>query len=169
MLARDRECVGTGAAGARPADFEYCFETQSSPGCTCTHRSKILTHSLYPLHHVHIERMYISTSEKLINNSYSEHSKTIEQFILFHFMYIVFYKGAFNNYVDRILQFPQNHAIFESDSSCDKSDTFLSNILAENIALQDNLLILKSNHPNMLGKILIRVFQANWYLFLWSL
>ena len=59
-----RECVSTGAAGARtpqifgtspfaPADFEAsstictrCFETQSSPGCTCTRRSKFLTHSL---------------------------------------------------------------------------------------------------------------------------
>ena len=36
-----------------PADFEAsstmctrCFETQSSPGCTCTRRSEILTHSL---------------------------------------------------------------------------------------------------------------------------
>ena len=26
--------------------FNRCFETQSSPGCTCTRRSKILTHSL---------------------------------------------------------------------------------------------------------------------------
>ena len=60
----DRECVRAGAAGARtrrslghqllhplilrllvlcaPADFE----TQSSPGCTCTRRSKFLTHSV---------------------------------------------------------------------------------------------------------------------------
>ena len=36
-----------------PADFEAsstmctrCFETHSSPGCTCTRRSKLLTHSL---------------------------------------------------------------------------------------------------------------------------
>ena len=36
-----RECVSTGAGGA-PADFE----TQSLPGCTCTRRSKFLTHSL---------------------------------------------------------------------------------------------------------------------------
>ena len=56
-----RECVSSGAAGAQtckftfyaPADFEasstMCtrfFETQSTSGCTCTRRSKILTHSL---------------------------------------------------------------------------------------------------------------------------
>ena len=64
LLSIHRECVSRGAAGARtrrslghhllhplilrllvlcaPADFE----TQSSPGCTCTCRSKFLTHSL---------------------------------------------------------------------------------------------------------------------------
>ena len=62
-----RECVNTGAAGARTRRFlghyllhpqilkllVLCapadFETQSSPGCTCTHRSKFLTHSLVSL------------------------------------------------------------------------------------------------------------------------
>ena len=60
-----RECVSTGAAGAQtrrslkhhlliPPDFQAfstmctrCFETQSSPGYTCTRRSKILRHSLF--------------------------------------------------------------------------------------------------------------------------
>ena len=44
-----------GTSPFAPADFEAsstmctrCFETQSSPGCTCTHRSKFLTHSLGP-------------------------------------------------------------------------------------------------------------------------
>ena len=43
-----------------PADFEAssamctrCFETQSSPGCTCTRRSKFLTHSPCVVHMVY--------------------------------------------------------------------------------------------------------------------
>ena len=66
----DRECVRAGAAGSRnpqifgtppfaPADFvasstmcTRCFENQSSPGCTCTRRSKFLTHSL----HIHVHQ-----------------------------------------------------------------------------------------------------------------
>ena len=46
-----------GTSPFAPADFEAsstmctrCFETQSSPGCTCTRRSKFLTHSLL-FHH----------------------------------------------------------------------------------------------------------------------
>ena len=64
ILPYSRECVSTGVEGCMnpqifgtsafaPADFEVsntmctrCFETQSSPGCTCTRRSKFLTHSL---------------------------------------------------------------------------------------------------------------------------
>ena len=68
-----RECVSTGAAGVQTrrslghhllhplilrllilSMCTCCFETQSSPGCTSTRRSKFLTHSLVligkPLH-----------------------------------------------------------------------------------------------------------------------
>ena len=53
---RQRGCMSPqvfGTSPFAPADFEAsstmctrCFETQSSPGCTCTRRFKFLTHSL---------------------------------------------------------------------------------------------------------------------------
>ena len=78
-ICRGRECIRTGAAGARtrrslghhllhplilrllvlcaPADFE----TQSSPGCTCTCRSRFLTHSLVPHHATYLVIMTLDT------------------------------------------------------------------------------------------------------------
>ena len=50
-----------------PADFEAsntmctrCFETQSSPGCTCTRRSKFLTHSLVIFNNTSADFIFIS-------------------------------------------------------------------------------------------------------------
>ena len=52
-----RECVSTGTQTRRSLGHHLlhllilrllrCFETQGSPGCTCTSRSKFLTHSLF--------------------------------------------------------------------------------------------------------------------------
>ena len=82
-----RECVSAGAAGAQtrrslghhllhplilrlivlcaPADFE----TQSSPGCTCTRRSKFLTHSL----------IFFSFFEKQFNEIYERLNKKVDE------------------------------------------------------------------------------------------
>ena len=40
-----------------------CFETQSSQGCTCTHRSKFLTHSLR-----YLLRNLLIQNSKLVNH-----------------------------------------------------------------------------------------------------
>ena len=73
-----RECVSTGAAGARTSRSlghhllhplilrllfstmcTRCFETQSSKGCTCTRRSKFIMHSLQSIFSYYYTVLYI--------------------------------------------------------------------------------------------------------------